>query len=82
MLIKTWRHGGDHLNENPLLESVWKPKFQTIKNALGEVMSPNVSESFFGESTARRGFEIFFKIESFLPVSKSNCRFYTPGFVL
>ncbi len=42
---------------------------------------PNVSESLLGKGAARRGFEIFFKLNSFLPVGEGSRSFHTPGFI-
>ena len=34
---------------------------------------------FFGKGAARGALEVFFEIESFLPVVEGNCGFYVPG---
>ena len=39
------------------------------------------SEAFLGKGTAGRALEVFFEIESLLPVMEGNCSFYAPGFV-
>ena len=41
----------------------------------------DISEAFLGKGTAGRALEVFFEIESLLPVMEGNCSFHAPGFV-